>query len=127
MAADNLTLLGKIGETGKVWTVTLKSSNASGVLVAHDLTGYTDIKLQVETLGGTVVMDQVACAVSSPATAGVITCTTDLTVGTHAGLVKGEFRCEFSGLNAAGKKRYWPLNAQGQRTFGKCIIQEALA
>ena len=123
---DNMTLTGKIGETAKVFTITLKHTHASGVLVAHDLTGYTNLKLQVETPTGQVIMDQVDCALSVAAS-GIITCTTDLTTAVHPNLVAGTFRAEFSGDNAAGKKRYWPINAQSERTYGKMIIQDPLA
>lgn len=129
--ADNLVVVGKLNETGKVITVALKSSNSSGVMAAHDLTGYTSIKMQVETPGGTVVMNEVACVISGTATLGIITCTTDLTVAVHAGLIVSPentpHRLEFSGLNAASKKRYWPLNKQGARTYGSFIIQNPLA
>lgn len=124
---DNTTVVCKIGETGKVFTFTLKESNTAGAQVAKDLTGYTAIKMQVESSDGTVIMDQVDCVVSSPATAGIITCTTDIATATHPGLVAGTHNLEFSGLNAAGKKRYWPLNEQAQRTFGKMVVQAALA
>lgn len=124
--ADNMVLTGKIGETGKTWTVALRSTNASGVMAAHDLTGYTEMKLQVEDARGNVIMDQVECSVTD-AEEGTITCTTDLTTDEHAGLIAGTFRAEFSGLNGAGKKRYWPINAQSERTYGKMIIQDPLA
>lgn len=129
--AENLIICGKIGETGKVITVALKSSNSSGVLAAHDLTNYTALKMQVEKSDGTVVMSEVACAISGSATLGIITCTTDLTVATHPALVASTddepHRVEFSGLNAAGKKRYWPMNKQGERTYGYFYIQAPLA
>lgn len=124
--ADNLTITAKIGETAKVITVILKESNASGVLVAKDLTGYTSIKMQVEKSNGTVIMNEVACVLSDAAN-GVITCTTDITVAVHTGLVAGTHRVEFSGLNSAGKKRYWPLNKNSERTYGKFIVQAALS
>lgn len=127
---DNVTFVGKINETGKVITVILKESNSAGTLVPKDITGYTNIKMQVKTKQGAVVMDQVPCVITSAA-AGEITCTTDLTVALHPGLIvspeKTPHLLEFSGLNSAGKKRYWPINANGERTYGRCVIQNALA
>ncbi len=127
--ADNGTIVAKIGETGKVITVTLKETNAAGVLVPKDLTGYTSIKMQVEKTNGTVVMDQVACVADADQTTnpGKITCTTDITVAAHPALVVGTHRVEFSGLNSGGKKRYWPMNKVGDRTFATMVVQAALS
>ncbi len=124
--ADNLVVVGKLNETAKVITVTLKETNASGVLVAKDLTGYTSLNMQVEDDAGKVIMNQVACVIVTAAS-GIISCTTDMTVAVHPGLVVGEFNLEFSGLNAAGKKRYWPMNKHQERTYGKFIVQAPLA
>lgn len=125
---SDTTITAKIGETGKVITVVLKNTDANGVLQPHNLTGYTALKMQVEKTNGTVVMSEVACVADADQSAnpGKITCTTDITVAAHAGLVKGTHRVEFSGLNSGGKKRYWPLDKDGNRTYGKFIIQEAL-
>lgn len=127
--ADNLVLVCKIGETGKVFTVTLKNTNAAGVLVGTNLTGYTSILMQVEKSNGTVIMDQVACVADADQTAnpGKITCTTDITLAAHANLKKDTYRLEFSALNSTGKKRYWPMNAVDVRTYGKFIVQDALS
>lgn len=124
---DNLTLVAKIGTTAKVFTVILKESNSAGLLVAKDLTGYTSMKMQVEKSSGAIIMDQVACVIDAVPTTGQITCTTDITVAAHAGLVVGTHRVEFSGLNSAGKKRYWPLNKNSERTYGKFVVQAALS
>lgn len=119
----------KIGETGKVFSVVLKSTNVAGTLVPHDLTGYTELKMQVEKPNGTVIMNQVECEADADQTTntGLITCTTDITPDEHPNLIKGEFLLEFSGLNADGKKRYFPENAVHQRTYGKMVIQNALS
>ncbi len=139
--ADNLTVVAKIGETGKVITVVLKDTQA-GVLSPVDLTGYTNIKMQVETSGGEVIMNEVACVADADQSTnpGLITCTTDITVAVHAGLragtfptpftrddhVQEQFRLEFSALNAGGKKCFWPIDTDTRRTYGIFIVQEAL-
>ena len=127
--ADNMVIVSKIGETGKVFTIILKETDSTGALVPKNLAGYTSIKMQVETAGGTIIMDQVVCVADADQTAnpGKITCTTDITVVAHIGLVKGDHRLEFSGLNASGKKRYWPINKNGERTYGHFIVQAALS
>ncbi len=125
--ADNLIVTAKIGETGKVVSVILKETNATtGLLAPKDLTGYTNVLMQVEKSNGTVVMNQVPCVITNALT-GEITCTTDITVALHPGLIKGDHQLEFSGLNAAGKKRYWPVNKNESRTYGRMIIQAALS
>lgn len=126
---DNLTIVGKIGETGKVISVVLKSTNENGQSEAQDLTGYTQLKMQVETSQGEVIMNAVACVADGDQVAnkGLITCTTDMTPATHSNIKKGKHRVEFSGLNGSGKKRYWPMNANQQRTYGTFVIQDALS
>ncbi len=120
----------KIGETGKTITVILYETDpVTGLLVPKNLTGYTNIVMQVEHFNGTVIMNQVPCvaAGNQSVDTGKIVCTTDITVAAHPALVAGDFRLEFSGLNDVGKKRYWPLNAEGDRTYGRFIVQDPLA
>ncbi len=128
---DNLTVVAKINETSKVISILLKETNSSNALVAKDLTGYTGMVMQVEAPhasgGGTVIMNAVPCVIDAAPTTGKITCTTDFTVALHPNMAAGTYNLEFSGLNAAGKRRYWPLDKNSARTFGKMIIQNPLA
>jgi len=128
--ADNMVVTAKIGETGKEISVVLKNTDpATGALVPKNLTGYTDLKMQVEKSNGTVIIDQVACIADPDQTVntGKITCTLDVTVAAHPALIIGDFLLEFSGLTSTGKKRYWPTNKQSTRTYGRFIVQKALS
>lgn len=120
----------KIGETGKIITVVLKNADANGTLQPTDLSGYTDIKMQVEKLDGTVIIDGAACVADPDQSTnpGKVTCTTDITVATHTNLEKNAvgYRWEFTALNATGKRRYWPLDENERHTYGKFIVHEGL-
>jgi hypothetical protein len=127
---DNMTVTAKIGETGKVITVVLKDTDPdTGELAPKDLTGYTNLVMQVTKSNGTVVIAGAACVADADQSTnpGKITCTLNVTVAAHSGLVAGSHRLEFSGLNASGKRRYWPLSKNETRTYGKFIVQDALS
>lgn len=124
------TIAAKIGETGKVISVVLKNANSSGVLVPLNLTGYTEIKMQVESVHGAVIIDGADCVADADQSAntGLITCTTDITTAAHTNLVKNPagYRWEFTALNPAGKRRYWPLDVNEEHTYGVFIVHDGL-
>lgn len=125
---DNLTVTAKIGETAKVITVVLKDTDESGSLVPKDLTGYTQLRMQVEKENGTVIIGNAACLMDpdQATNPGRITCTLDIITSTYSNLAEGKYRLEFNGLNPSGRKRYWPMDADQKRTYGVFIVQKGL-
>jgi hypothetical protein len=126
---DNLTCVVKIGETAKVISVILKETDpVSGDMLPKDLTTYSQMQMKVTSTLGAVIINNAPCVIDANqmANKGKITCTLDITVAAQPGIVPGTHRLEFNGLNAAGKQRYWPIDEDGERTYGTFIIQRSL-
>lgn len=127
--ADNMTVTAKIGETAKLISVILKETDpVSGSMVPKDLTGYTAMAMRVTSTLGSIVINNAPCVIDNDQVTnkGKITCTLDITVAAQPGLVTGTHRLEFNALNPGGKKRFWPLDPQGDETYGTFVVQNAL-